>query len=112
MSAATLASLQGALAEIYDLPATPDVREYLLTDRARLAGSARARASDEQLIVAEEGDTLSLALYIDAAVLERLERRDPFAALTQRESRRLSHRGRGRQSFRLRRVERRATTSR
>ena len=83
MNGATLASLQGALTEIYDLPATPDVRDFLMTDRATLAGMSDARASDEQLIVAEEGDTLSMALFIDAAVLERLERRDPFAGLTQ-----------------------------
>ncbi|HYJ39302.1 MAG TPA: hypothetical protein VEW08_00860 [Steroidobacteraceae bacterium] len=83
MNDATLSSLQGALTEIYDLPATPDVRDFLLTDRARLSAVGGPRASDEQLIVAEEGDTLSLALYIDAAVLERLERCDPFAGLTQ-----------------------------
>jgi len=81
MSSGTLAALQEALAEIYDLPATPDIDEYLLTDRARLAAMSD-RVSDEQLLVAEDGDTVSLALYIDAAVLERLERRDPFAALT------------------------------
>ena len=82
MNTATLASLQGALAEIYDLPATPDVAQFLLTDRAHLA-CMNARDSDEQLLVAEEGDTLSLALYIDAAVLARLEHHDPFSALTQ-----------------------------
>ena len=43
-----------------------------------------ARASDEQLIVAEEGDTLSMALYIDAAVLTRLGTPAiPCSALTQ-----------------------------
>jgi hypothetical protein len=83
MSVATLASLQNALAEIYDLPATPDIAQYLLTDRARLASLETARDSDEQLIVVEQGDTLSMALFIDAQVLERLARRDPFAALTQ-----------------------------
>src|SRR5688572_15036650 len=77
----TLASLQGALTEIYDLPATPDVRDFLMTDRVRLG--TETRASDEQLIVAEEGDTLSMALYIDAAVLGRLARDDPFSGLTQ-----------------------------
>lgn len=81
MNGDTLASLQGALTEIYDLPATPDVRDFLMTDRAGLG--AETRASDEQLIVAEEGDTLSMALYIDAAVLGRLERDDPFSGLTQ-----------------------------
>ena len=83
MGNATLASLQSALTGIYDLPATPDVAQFLLTDRARLASIEAARDSDEQLIVAEHDDTLSLGLYIDAQVLERLERRDPYAALTQ-----------------------------
>ena len=79
---ATLASLQGALAEIYDLPATPDVADFLMTDRARLASLSAARSTDEQLIVAEDGDTLSLGLFIDAAVLARLAQRDPYDALT------------------------------
>jgi hypothetical protein len=81
MSTDTLASLQGALAEIYDLPAMPAVGEFLMTDRAELRGYTEARASDEQLIVAVEGDTVSLALFIDGAVLARLAQRDPFAAL-------------------------------
>lgn len=80
MSNATLASLQSALTDIYDLPATPDVRQFLMSDRASL--HAGARACDEQLLIAEEGDTLSMALYIDAAVLERLGARDPRDALT------------------------------
>ena len=82
MSHATLASLQDALADIYDLPATPDVREFLLTDRALLAALSSARNSDEQLLLAEEGDTLAMSLYIDRAVLDRLTLRDPFEALT------------------------------
>jgi hypothetical protein len=82
MSGATLAELQVTLAEIYDLPATPDVREFLLTDRERLAGMDGARNCDEQLLLAEEGDTLSMALYIDPRVLQRLAGRDPMAALT------------------------------
>jgi hypothetical protein len=77
----TLASLQAGLADIYDLPATPDVADFLMTDRARLA-HLDARASDEQLIVAEDGDSLSLGLFIDAAVLARLAHSDPYAALT------------------------------
>jgi hypothetical protein len=83
MGGTTLASLQSALAEIYDLPATPDVREYLMTDRASLDAFGGARSSDEQLLVAEEGDTLSMALFIDASVMERLDRRDPYEGLDQ-----------------------------
>lgn len=78
---AVLASLQGALAEIYDLAATPDVAQFLMTDRASVARLQGARESDEQLIVAQDEDGLSLALYIDAEVLERLGRHDPFATL-------------------------------
>jgi hypothetical protein len=74
--------MQGALAEIYDLAATPDVAQFLLTDRESLARFHGARSSEEQLIVAQEEDGIALALYIDAAVLERLACRDPFAALT------------------------------
>jgi hypothetical protein len=82
MSEATLAELQVTLAEIYDLPATPDVREFLLTDRAHLAGIPAARQCDEQLLLAEEDDALSMALYLDAGVLRRLAGSDPLTALT------------------------------
>lgn len=74
MNTGTLASLQAALAEIYDLADTPDVAGFLIP-HARCA-------ADEQLLVAEEGDTLSMALYIDPAVLERLACRDPYSSLS------------------------------
>ena len=82
MSGAALAELQATLAEIYDLPPTPDVRDFLFTDRARLAGLSAARDCDEQLLLAEEEDALSMALNVDAQVLQRLAGRDPRAALT------------------------------
>jgi hypothetical protein len=82
MSGGTLASLQSALTDIYDLPAMPAVGDYLLTDSARLANIPAARPTDEQLIIAEEGDTLRMSLYIDPAVLARLSGHDPFDALT------------------------------
>jgi hypothetical protein len=79
---ATLASMQGALAEIYDLAETPDVLQFLMTDRASVARFQAVRNTEEQLLVAQEEDGIALALYIDAAVFERLAHRDPFAALT------------------------------
>jgi hypothetical protein len=82
MSGATLASLQETLAEIYDLPATPDVRSFLLTDRAGLAGMAEARDCDEQLLLVEEQDALAMALFIDEPVLRRLASSDPMCSLT------------------------------
>ena len=77
-----LASMQNALAEIYDLAATPDVAQFLMTDRAGIMRFHGARNTEEQLIVAQDDEGIALALYIDPAVLERLSRRDPFAALT------------------------------
>ena len=74
--------MQGALAEIYDLAATPDVAQFLMTDARHLGRIDGTRATDEQLIVAQEDDGIALALYIDAAVLDRLTRSDPFAELT------------------------------
>jgi hypothetical protein len=79
---AILASMQSALAEIYDLAATPDVGQFLMTDRASIARFQGARNTEEQLIVAQDDDGIALALYIDPAVLERLSQQDPFAALT------------------------------
>src|SRR6187549_2015660 len=79
---AILASMQSALAEIYDLAATPDVGQFLMTDRASVARFHGARDTEEQLIVAQDDDGIALALYIDPAVLERLSQQDPFAALT------------------------------
>src|SRR5262245_59584226 len=70
MSHATLASLQGALADIYDLPATPDIAQFLMTDRAGVGHFDGARNSDEQLIVAEDGAPLWWAFSSAAAVLD------------------------------------------
>src|SRR5688572_12214753 len=53
-----------------------------MTDRASLARLDAARGGDGQLFVAEEGDTRSLALYVDQAVLGRLARREPYCALS------------------------------
>ena len=82
MANAMLNAMQAALSRIYDLPATPDVLDFLMTDRARLAGIPAVRNCDEQLLLAEDGDTLSMALFIDARVLQRLESRDPMRCLT------------------------------
>ena len=44
------------LATIYDVPLAHDVAEFLLTDRAQLPQSARDSGTDEQVLVAEDGD--------------------------------------------------------
>ena len=76
-----LRALQDLLAEIYDVPLQHDVAEFLLTDRSRLPESARAGRADEQVLVAEEGDTLWVSVYLEPALLQRLAASNPFEAL-------------------------------
>lgn len=76
-----LQALQKLLGGIYDVPLTHDVTEFLLTDRSRLPAALGANGADEQVLVAEDGDTLWMSLYLEPAVLERLASADPFEAL-------------------------------
>lgn len=76
-----LQALQKLLGGIYDVPLTHDVAEFLLTDRSRLPPALGANGADEQVLVAEDGDTLWVSLYLEPTVLERLASADPFEAL-------------------------------
>jgi hypothetical protein len=76
-----LQALQRLLGGIYDVPLTHDVSEFLLTDRSRLPEAARASNADEQVLVAEDGDTLWITVYLDPALLQRLTASNPFDAL-------------------------------
>ena len=76
-----LQGLQKLLGGIYDVPLTHDVAEFLLTDRSRLPPALGANGADEQVLVAQDGDTLWVSLYLEPAVLERLASADPFEAL-------------------------------
>ncbi len=79
--------MQGFLSRLYDLDAQCDVADYLITDRRHLRGihaSNDSREIDEQLLIAESRDGALLGLYIDACVLERLERCDPLGTLNER----------------------------
>ena len=80
-----LRELQGRLAGLYDAPAEHDVHDFLITDPAHAAalqGTSGAPPTDEQLLVAEDGDDLELSLYVDRAVLERLADRCPLRSLS------------------------------
>ncbi len=76
-----LNDLQKLLATIYDVPLPHDVAEFLLTDRAQLPQSAQDSGTDEQVLVAEDGDTLWVNVYLEPALLARLESANPFEAL-------------------------------
>lgn len=76
-----LRALQHLLETIYDAPSGQDVRDFLVTDRSRLPRERRELAADEELVLVQRRRSHYLALYIDAAVLARLEARDPLRAL-------------------------------
>jgi hypothetical protein len=78
-----LRQLQESLAALYDVPPGPDVSHFLVSDQALLPLAQLGSHTDEQLLVAEDddGEGLSVALYLDPQLLERLSATDPLAAL-------------------------------
>ena len=76
-----LRPLQRLLETIYDAPSGHDVRDYLLTQRSALPPSRRTEAADEELVLIEQGPDAYLGLYVDAAVLARLQARNPLHEL-------------------------------
>jgi hypothetical protein len=79
-----LERLQSLLGEIYDVEPPLDVAAFLVTDAAVASRwSADPPATDEALFLRETDDGLEMALFIEAAVLERLESADPFSGLTE-----------------------------
>ena len=79
-----LRDLQNLLGRLYDVDITYDVCDFLVTDRSAMSCADRGdekRDLDEELLIAETADGAGLALYIDAALLRRLEAADPHRAL-------------------------------
>jgi hypothetical protein len=73
--------LQQLLAGIYDTTPGGDVRDFLFTQRSDLPGTRRAAAQDEEVIVVEEADAVTIGVYVDEAVLARLAQHDPLKRL-------------------------------
>jgi hypothetical protein len=81
-----LQGLQSLLERLYDVDLNYDVYDFLVTDRGALEGlepANDARASEEQLLLAETQDGAGVALYLDPSLLRRLEGADPAQALTE-----------------------------
>jgi hypothetical protein len=79
-----LRKMQALLARLYDAPVEHDVRRFLFSDRGRLAavvGDGAATMSDEQLLMAGDEDGVRVGLFLDARVLDRLSRHDPWRSL-------------------------------
>jgi hypothetical protein len=83
MAARAIERLEALLTTIYDLDIGCRVEDFLVTDRGLLPGGCREEPGDEQLFVTAVDDELCMSLYLDPAVLERLERHDPSDRLDQ-----------------------------
>ena len=82
-----LAELQQQHCATYGMAAHPDVRDYLVTNVETAQAIAREHllaGSNETLLLAEDDDGLALSLFLDQALLERLEATDPLGALKPR----------------------------
>jgi hypothetical protein len=79
-----LAAMQRCLEEFYGLDVPYDVNDFVITDRnlAGALGGGRRRV-DEELLIAGQPDDLSVALFLEEALVARLTENDPTRALTQ-----------------------------
>ncbi len=79
-----LAELHQQLSSLYRVDGTHDIRDYLVTDPV-LAGvlsqGAVSTGTDETLLVSEDADGVAMSLYLDAAMLQRLESDSPLHRL-------------------------------
>jgi hypothetical protein len=78
-----LREMQSLLARLYDVPTEYDVYEYLITDRRQVNEHLPSTQieSDEHVLVAQTDDGMEVSVYIDDAVIERLHKSNPHAAL-------------------------------
>jgi len=79
-----LQRMQALLAQLYDAPVEHRVEDFLVTNRdelERLVGEQAHCGVDEQVFLVQEEDGLRVGVYIDEAVLERLNRSDPLQRL-------------------------------
>ncbi|HKX58304.1 MAG TPA: hypothetical protein VJN00_02915 [Steroidobacteraceae bacterium] len=81
MGIRALERLEWLLTGIYDLDIGCRVEDFLVTDRQQLPGECRDAPGDEQLFVADAGGELCVSLFLDAALVERLNRHDPSDSL-------------------------------
>lgn len=79
-----LRRMQSLLTRLYDAPVEHDAEDFLISDPKRLrevVGDPRGPLSDEQVFVVQEDGGVRIGLFIDGAVLDRLQRRDPHESL-------------------------------
>ncbi len=79
-----LSQLQAQLSDTYRADHGYDVRDFLITDprlASLLSGASALTAGGETLLVHEDETGLSLSLYLEEKMLDRLESADPLTEL-------------------------------
>jgi hypothetical protein len=79
-----LATLQNQLNELYQLETAYRIDDFLVTDPevARILGAECMLADNtETVLLTEDEQGMSLSVFLDASLLERLHARNPFAGL-------------------------------
>lgn len=77
-----LSELHRLLNELYDLELGYDIYDFLTTDEALAdALAAGCRTASEQLLISEGGEEAGVSLYLEPALVERLDRNDPVEGL-------------------------------
>lgn len=84
MSIPALERLELLLTGIYDLRVSCRVTDFLVTERQQLPPSCSAAPGDEQLFVTTAGEELCMSLFLDPAMLNRLQSHDPNEELDHR----------------------------
>lgn len=79
-----LRELQDLIGGIYDVSVAHDVYDFLVTSREHLPLAVRDGVSDEELIVAGDAESVGVSLYLDSALLARLQHSNPLVRLDQR----------------------------
>lgn len=81
-----LRGMQSLLGRLYDVNVEYDVADFLVTDR-RVLGGIKAendsRLLEEELLLAESADGAGVSLFLDPALLRRLERANPLGSLNE-----------------------------
>ncbi len=79
-----LRHMQELLTQLYDAPVEHDVRDFLVTQRRTLEDLVHEPSdemTDEQVFLVQHEDSVRVGVFIDSAVLARLQRSDPLRSL-------------------------------
>jgi hypothetical protein len=79
-----LAELQNYIANIYDADCGHKLRDYLITDRKlanRLGRKALPGNVEESVLIAEDKNGIALSVFLDEALLSRLDNANPMKRL-------------------------------